>query len=52
MPAWDFAHVQDALSLRLLHMFEGTFSLDAAQMMMPSPLLFVQTDNIAKKVSK
>ena len=28
---WYYAHVQDNPNLRILHMFEGTFSLDAAQ---------------------
>ena len=31
-PGWYFARAQaqDGLNLRILHMFEGTFSLDAA----------------------
>ena len=29
-PGWYFAHAQDAVSLRILHMFDGTFSLNAA----------------------
>ena len=29
-PGWYFAHAQDDLNLRILRMFEGTFSLDAA----------------------
>ena len=30
MPEWDFAHVQDDVNPHILHMFEGTFSLDTA----------------------
>ena len=29
-PGWFFAHVQDDLNLHILHMYKGTFSLDAA----------------------
>ena len=31
MPRWDFAHVQDDVNPHLLHMLEGTFSLDAVR---------------------
>ena len=31
-PGWYFAHAQDDPNLRILCMFEGTFSLDAAHM--------------------
>ena len=29
-PGWHFVYAQDDLNLRILRMFEGTFSLDAA----------------------
>ena len=32
-PGWYFAHVHGDLNRRILHMFEGTFSLDAAHIM-------------------
>ena len=31
-PGWYFAHAQDNLNLFILHMLEGTFWLDVAQM--------------------
>ena len=37
MPAWYFAHAQDDLNLPILHMFEGTFLLDAAHIQTTSP---------------
>ena len=30
MPGWDFAHVQDDANPHIVHMLEGTFSLDEA----------------------
>ena len=33
-PGRDFAHVQDYLNPHVLHMFEGSFSFDAAQFSM------------------
>ena len=32
MQEWDFAHEQDNVSLHILHVLKGTFSLDTAQM--------------------
>ena len=32
MPEWDFAHLLDDVNLRILRMFEGTLSFDAAQL--------------------
>ena len=38
MPGWYFAHAQDDLNLRLLHMFEGTFSADDAHLSLQNKL--------------
>ena len=32
MPTWNLVHAQNDLNLHILHMFKGTFSLDAAQL--------------------
>ena len=34
MPGWDFAHVQVDVNPHVLRIFEGTFSLGAAQIML------------------
>ena len=40
MPGWDFAHVQDDVNLCILRMLEGTFSLDAGNI-----ILYITIDN-------
>ena len=39
-PGWYFAHAQDALILRILHMFDRTFSMDAAQLGQSSKYIY------------
>ena len=40
-PGCYFAHAQDDMNLRILRMFEGTFSLNAAQIFFPLKIIIM-----------
>ena len=46
---WYFAHRQGELNLRILHMFEGTFLLDAARVLDEFPIPCLHSTVILKE---
>ena len=43
MPGWNFVHVQDDAKRHILRVLKGTFSLDAAHIIVPSTYEFLTT---------